>query len=221
MHLVENRAPRYALRVDGAALKDGGPSYLDYQLIAYYAASRTSADVMALVGIERPTRSVVKLMAAAVGAAGPSSMFVFSDSPPRDAEVESLSRDDLVNLKREMSGSGSIEVSGAMAILGCPFYGAEELSTVAAALEGRRSSPRLFVQTSRAVELSAPRTAAAIGRSGATLLRCACYPLSPADEWLNASTVYTDSMKAVHYMRKRGVNAYLRSAAEILKGFTS
>jgi len=221
MHLAENRAPRYALRVDGAALKDGGPSYLDYQLIAYYAASRTSADVMALVGIERPTRSVVKLMAAAVGAAGPSSMFVFSDSPPRDAEVESLSRDDLVNLKREMSGSGSIEVSGAMAILGCPFYGAEELSTVAAALEGRRSSPRLFVQTSRAVELSAPRTAAAIGRSGATLLRCACYPLSPADEWLNASTVYTDSMKAVHYMRKRGVNAYLRSAAEILKGFTS
>ena len=216
MHLAENRVPRYALRVS-APLGD----YLDYQLMAYYAASRTSADVIAFVGVPRPPRGVLKLMAAAVGAAGPSSMFVFSDSPPPGAEAETLSGEDLARLRREMSGSGPVEARGSIAILGCPFYGPAELSSLAGILAGRRFVGRLFVQISRAVEAAAPEAASAIRGSGATLLRCACYPLSPADEWLGASAVYTDSMKAVHYLRKRGVNAYLRSAEEILRGFAA
>ncbi|MFP3283424.1 MAG: aconitase X [Nitrososphaeria archaeon] len=221
MHLDENRAPGYALEVDPAAPAISG-SYLDHQLIAYYAASRTSADVIALVGPRRPPRPAMKLMAAAVGAAGPSSMFVFSDSPPPGVEVERLTPEDLGRLRREMSGPGPIDVRGSMAILGCPFYGREELSLVAGALGNgaARSSPRLFVQTSRAIESAAPSAAASIRGSGATLLRCACYPLSPADEWLGASAIYADSMKAVHYLRKRGANAYLRDSREILAAFS-
>ncbi|MGC8555861.1 MAG: aconitase X catalytic domain-containing protein [Conexivisphaera sp.] len=217
MHLEANRVPGYALRVDPAAIDD---VHLDYQLMAYYAASRTSADVIAFVGPRRPPRSVVKLMAAAVGAAGPSSMFVFADSAPAGAEVESLSREDLARLRRDASGSGPVERDGSMAILGCPFYGPDELRALADELRGRRISPALFVQISRGVEGSAPRAADAVRGSGATLLRCACYPLAPAEEWLGARTVYADSMKAVHYLRKRGVNAYLRGRDEIIGSFS-
>ncbi|MFP3228617.1 MAG: aconitase X [Nitrososphaeria archaeon] len=215
MHLEENRVPGYALRVDPSAVAD----YLDYQLAAYYAASRTSSDVIAFIGPSRPSRPVIKLMSAAIGAAGPSSMFVFSDSAPRDAEVEVLSAEDLARLRREMVGSGPIDPSESIGILGCPFYGRDELERVAAELAGWRHSPRLFIQTSRAIESSVGSLADSIRGSGATLLRCACYPLAPVDAWMGASRIYADSIKAVHYLRKRGVDAYLRDRAEILRSF--
>lgn len=215
IHIEENRRPGYQLIVD-ARLDDP----IDYGLAAYYAAGKTSAYTISFQGIPEPGPQAAKQMAAAIGAAGSSSMFVISGERLKGVDVDVFSGEQLLRLRMELGGP--LEVEGSIVILGCPFYGLEEMRSLSAMVEGRVARVPIFLQTSKSIYGEAEELGLvdSLSSSGVTILKGACYTLAPIDRWIGADHVYTDSIKAVHYMRMRGIDARLASLREIALLFT-
>ena len=195
LHLVENRRPTVAVRVEGAPDAPGGGWY---GALGVLAGKEVGARIPFFTGI-RPTRDGLKSLGAAMAATGAVALFHVDRITPetRVFPFDTADLETITVTAAEVEAVWSDLPVEAVA-LGCPHCSGEELAHIAALLDRRKITKPLYVFAARRVIQENAEAVAAIERSGARVYADTCMVVSPALERYGA--IMTNSGKGFAYL---------------------
>ncbi len=207
LHLDENRRPEVVVTLDAAPRDTAEWGALGALLGRRHGARVLRLRAGATHPFPPPTPAELKALGAALVTYGGSPLFhvdsLTPSAPPGPAPAESdavdrAALDDALAALDDGSGGGD---RLDMVTLGCPHASLEELTRVAALLDGRRVRVPLWVSTARATAEAAARLGLVerIEASGAVVVRDTCFAVAPLDR--PGATVATDSAKGCYYGR--------------------
>lgn len=195
MHLDENRAPTVVVEVEGAE------GIFDHSLLGHAVGQTTGGSVPYFRGIA-PDKDELKIMAAAMAAAGSVALFHVEGSTP-----ESVGHDlkglDIVHIGRkdldEVRSKLSVGEEPDLIALGCPHLSVKEIRELVMITKGRKRSPDVEVWfcTSRSTVAQCPEEVAALNRFG-NVVCDTCMIVAPIEGTHRVTA--TNSCKACSYL---------------------
>lgn len=203
LHLNENRRATVVVDVDaGAGLKTAH----DFSVLGYAVGRAVGSGIPFFTGIGNADSDRIKIMSAALAAAGGIAMFHIKGVTP-EARAQRLDRLERVAIgRRELDEARrrlTTEGSPDLACIGCPHCSLEEIRDIARLVEGRRVAlgKGLWVWTSRGVYGRAKRRGfvGAIEAAGGKVFADTCMVVCPL-EGTGFRHMVTNSCKAAHYV---------------------
>jgi predicted aconitase len=213
LHLEENRRP--TIVIDASI----GETTSDFSLLGHVIGSRFGAAVPYFRGI-RPGFNELKIMAAAMAAAGSVAMFHVEGVTPEASGCDlagvqkaSIERKDLLAARDSMSNGSEPDLIA----LGCPHLSESELKRFASVLDGRRKrgDAEVWFCTSRSIYLRCPKERAVLERFGKVVCDT-CMIVAPIETRHRCTA--TNSCKACSYLPGLCSQKVLcRSEAELME----
>ncbi|MFQ5940594.1 MAG: aconitase X [Nitrososphaerales archaeon] len=216
---LAGKAPYSELRIESMrkadkCIKISSPldNELDYGLLGYFAG-KVSNNVVAIDGINTLEKRNAKALSAAMGTSGSCGMFTIGKTSGETIEFE---REEAIKVEDELNTCEK----GDIITLGSPQLGVDDLSLLAAMVDGKKFRKRCLIFCARAAYESATRLGYTqhIERAGGELLCDCCACLTPLVDRNDVHSVVTNSIKGAYYMNnfnKLGVS--LKPLKEIVK----
>ncbi|HOT94395.1 MAG TPA: aconitase X catalytic domain-containing protein [Methanoregulaceae archaeon] len=195
LHLVRNRRPNVAVRVEDAPEAPGDGWF---GALGVLVGREVGAKIPFFSGI-RPTRDNLKSLGAAMAATGAVALFHVDRITP-ETRVFPFETGDLETITVTAAEVEAVwsDLPVEAVALGCPHCSGEELARIAFLLDGRRTTKPLYVFAARRVIQEHADVVAAIERSGARVFADTCMVVSPALERYGA--IMTNSGKGFAYL---------------------
>ena len=200
MHIVKNRLPQVDFVLsDPEAAKSWTPA--EYGALGIIAGAVAGDKIPLFKGI-RPKSSMLKSMGAAMAASGAVSLFHVEDITPEarfpffKKHFEEDEREEIVIENSEIAELFSDLEPDSVAV-GCPHVSTEELSELAALLEGKKVKLPFYVFAAADSMKGNEELYKIIAASGAKIVHDTCMIVSPL---LEGQTVMTNSGKAFTYL---------------------
>jgi len=203
LHIRENRRATAVVEVEaGAELLTA----FDFSVLGYAVGRALGAGIPFFEGVRRADPDRLKIMSAALAAAGGIAMFHIRGVTP-EARGQALAGLERVGIgRREMEEARlrlTAEGSPDLACIGCPHCSIGELGDIARLVRGRRvaEGKGLWVWTSRGVYARARRRGyvGAIEAAGGRVFTETCMVVCPLEE-SGYRHMITNSCKAAHYV---------------------
>lgn len=165
--------------------------------------------------------AALKEFLAAIGTAGSLAMAYIPGVTPGDPgneiiETEELSETDVARLVEEKEPTWKPDII----YVGCPHAGVEEITRLARALKkAGKVEAEVVVSTSRNVylKLAAAGIVKDLEKAGARFIRDTCLVVSPFSKQNKSVKVATNSYKAYHYLKKRGIEVGIASIERLVE----
>ncbi len=195
LHLDENRRPTVIVEAD----LDGG--VFDFSLLGQVVGSRFGAAVPYFKNV-RPGFNELKIMAAAMAAAGSVAMFHVEGVTPeasgcdlKGVEKVQIGRSDLLKARDTLTTDKEPDLIA----LGCPHLSESELKRLAIMLDGKRKKgdTEVWFCTSRSIYLRCPKERMVLERFGKVVCDT-CMIVAPIEK--NHRCTATNSCKACSYL---------------------
>ncbi len=165
--------------------------------------------------------AALKEFLAAIGTAGSLAMAYIPGVTPGDPgndiiDVEELGEEEVRRLVEEKEPTWKPDII----YVGCPHAGVEEVTRLARTLKrAGRVRAEVVVSTSRSVylKLAAAGVVAELEAAGARFIRDTCLIVSPFSRQNKGVKVATNSYKAYHYLKKRGLEVGIASIERLVE----
>jgi predicted aconitase len=229
LHIGENRAGRALFTVQPDALAQADADLLP-ALLGHHIGRRTGTLIPVLDGLQTVpvTEDWGKAFGAAAAASGGVAMFHIVGATPEAPDLptatqgkipvlsERVTGADLIAAHRELTTAAPGARLGAVSI-GTPHLSTEQLSRLAAQLDGRQVSVPTYATTSRFVIDSDPGAAQRLESAGVTIIRDTCIYFQP-DIIDPGAVVMTNSAKWAFYApAKLGCTVILASQSDCVE----
>jgi len=220
---ITGKSPYSDLRKDdyptmSIAMKVSEPNELTFGLLGYFAGKVADKSV-AISGVKNMDKRCNKSMCASMGTSGSCGKFVLDDNSNASEKVD-FDEDELQKVYDELNTAES----GDMITLGSPQLGLEEMTDLAAMLNGRAFKKRCLIFCPRAIQDQA-RSLGYVGQlesAGCELMSDCCTCLTPLVTKKDADSVTTNSIKGAYYMKNsNGLDVNLKSLSDIVRDETS
>jgi predicted aconitase len=195
LHLSENRRPTVVVEVD----MEG--TIFDHSLLGQVVGSRLGAAVPYFKGI-RPGFNELKIMAAAMAAAGSVAMFHVEGVTPeastcdlKGVEKVQVGREELLRARDSVTTGKDPDLIA----LGCPHLSEGELKRLAVMLDGKKKKgdAEVWFCTSRSIYLRCPKERAVLEKFGKVVCDT-CMIVTPIEKTHKCTA--TNSCKACAYL---------------------
>ncbi|QLH74116.1 MAG: aconitase X catalytic domain-containing protein [Methanomassiliicoccales archaeon] len=195
LHLEENRQPTVVIEAEPR------DEIFDYSLLGQAVGLKLGASIPFFKGI-RPNINEIKIMAAAMAAAGSVALFHIENMTPESKNMDigglervQIDRKELDEMRARLTTSKEPDLIA----LGCPHLSETEMKTLAKYLDGRkkRKDIEIWFCTSRRVKTWCPKETAVLERFG-KVVTDTCMVVAPIEK--NHKVTASNSCKACNYL---------------------
>ena len=220
---ITGKSPYSDLRKDdfptmSIAMKVSDPNELAFGLLGYFAGKVADKSV-AISGVKTLDKRCNKSMCASMGTSGSCGKFVLDDNSDASEKVD-FDEKELQKVYDELNTAES----GDIVTLGSPQLGLEEMTDLAAMLNGRAFKKRCLIFCPRAIQEQARHMgyAGQLESAGCELMSDCCTCLTPLVTKKDADSVTTNSIKGAYYLKNsNGLDVNLKSLSDIVRDETS
>jgi predicted aconitase len=220
---ITGKSPYSDLRKDdfptmSIAMKVSDPNELAFGLLGYFAGKVADKSV-AISGVKTLDKRCNKSMCASMGTSGSCGKFVLDDNSDASEKVD-FDEKELQKVYDELNTAES----GDIVTLGSPQLGLEEMTDLAAMLNGRAFKKRCLIFCPRSIQEQARSLgyAGQLESAGCELMSDCCTCLTPLVTKKDADSVTTNSIKGAYYLKNsNGLDVNLKSLSDIVRDETS
>ena len=220
---ITGKSPYSDLRKDDSptmsiSMKVSEPNELTFGLLGYFAGKVADKSV-AISGVKNMDKRCNKSMCASMGTSGSCGKFVLDDNNNASEKVD-FDEKELQKVYDELNTAES----GDMITLGSPQLGLEEMTDLAAMLNGRAFKKRCLIFCPRTIQEQARSLgyAGQLESAGCEIMSDCCTCLTPLVTKKDVDSVTTNSIKGAYYMKNsNGLDVNLKSLSDIVRDETS
>ena len=220
---ITGKSPYSDLRKDdfptmSIAMKVSDPNELAFGLLGYFAGKVADKSV-AISGVKTLDKRCNKSMCASMGTSGSCGKFVLDDNSDASEKVD-FDEKELQKVYDELNTAES----GDIVTLGSPQLGLEEMTDLAAMLNGRAFKKRCLIFCPRSIQEQARSLgyAGQLESAGCELMSDCCTCLTPLVTKKDVDSVTTNSIKGAYYLKNsNGLDVNLKSLSDIVRDETS
>jgi len=208
IHIEENRKCTLAFKYKDEV------SELNLGLLTYHIGKRVEKPF--IVRLPKTLSSLEKkALAAALGTVGNVSLFNTKGSKKEVERVYEISEEDI---KREYEELNTCE-DGEVIILGCPHLSHSEIINFLRKVDGRRFKKDCIIACCKKAYEHTVRfyDQSLLNKKRIYFFKGACPIFSPLLKEIGANNVITNSVKAAHYYKYRGIKVKLNKLEEIIR----
>lgn len=217
LHLIENRQPTVAVKVETVLTSDA-----DFGALGYYVGERVKDGIPYFTGISAAGVDNLKALGAAMAASGAVALYHIQGVTPEAHSVKSSAFESLKVGPKELESVYRQLNTGEqpdLYVLGCPHASLKQVFELAKKLQGKKLNKPLWICTSRMVKEMAAQMGWTkhIEEAGGRVVADTCMVVSPIER-MGFKTVAVDSGKAANYLPSFcGQKVLFRSVDELLK----
>ena len=220
---ITGKSPYSDLRKDDSptmsiAMKVSDSDELTFGLLGYFAGKVADKSV-AISGVKSMDKRCNKSMCASMGTSGSCGKFVLDDNSNASEKVD-FDEKELQKVYDELNTAES----GDMITLGSPQLGLEEMTDLAAMLNGRAFKKRCLIFCPRAIQEQARHMgyAGQLESAGCELMSDCCTCITPLVTKKDVDSVTTNSIKGAYYLKNsNGLDVNLKPLSKIIEDETS
>ena len=220
---ITGKSPYSDLRKDDSpnmsiAMKVSDSDELTFGLLGYFAGKVADKSV-AISGVKNMDKRCNKSMCASMGTSGSCGKFVLDDNSNASEKVD-FDEKELQKVYDELNTAES----GDMITLGSPQLGLEEMTDLAAMLNGKAFKKRCMIFCPRAIQEQARHLgyAGQLESAGCELMSDCCTCITPLVTKKDVDSVTTNSIKGAYYLKNsNGLDVNLKPLSKIIEDETS
>jgi len=220
---ITGKSPYSDLRKDDSpnmsiAMKVSDSDELTFGLLGYFAGKVADKSV-AISGVKNMDKRCNKSMCASMGTSGSCGKFVLDDNSNASEKVD-FDEKELQKVYDELNTAES----GDMITLGSPQLGLEEMTDLAAMLNGKAFKKRCLIFCPRAIQEQARHLgyAGQLESAGCELMSDCCTCITPLVTKKDVDSVTTNSIKGAYYLKNsNGLDVNLKPLSKIIEDETS
>ncbi len=220
---ITGKSPYSDLRKDDSpnmsiAMKVSDSDELTFGLLGYFAGKVADKSV-AISGVKNMDKRCNKSMCASMGTSGSCGKFVLDDNSNASEKVD-FDEKELQKVYDELNTAES----GDMITLGSPQLGLEEMTDLAAMLNGKAFKKRCPIFCPRAIQEQARHLgyAGQLESAGCELMSDCCTCITPLVTKKDVDSVTTNSIKGAYYLKNsNGLDVNLKPLSKIIEDETS
>ena len=220
---ITGKSPYSDLRKDDSpnmsiAMKVSDSDELTFGLLGYFAGKVADKSV-AISGVKNMDKRCNKSMCASMGTSGSCGKFVLDDNSNASEKVD-FDEKELQKVYDELNTAES----GDMITLGSPQLGLEEMTDLAAMLNGKAFKKRCMIFCPRAIQEQARHMgyAGKLESAGCELMSDCCTCITPLVTKKDVDSVTTNSIKGAYYLKNsNGLDVNLKPLSKIIEDETS
>jgi predicted aconitase len=220
---ITGKSPYSDLRKDDSpnmsiAMKVSDSDELTFGLLGYFAGKVADKSV-AISGVKNMDKRCNKSMCASMGTSGSCGKFVLDDNSNASEKVD-FDEKELQKVYDELNTAES----GDMITLGSPQLGLEEMTDLAAMLNGKAFKKRCLIFCPRAIQEQARHLgyAGQLESAGCELMSDCCTCITPLVTKKDVDSVTTNSIKGAYYLKNsNGLDINLKPLSKIIEDETS
>ncbi len=219
---ITGKSPYSDLRKDDSpnmsiAMKVSDSDELTFGLLGYFAGKVADKSV-AISGVKNMDKRCNKSMCASMGTSGSCGKFVLDDNSNASEKVD-FDEKELQKVYDELNTAES----GDMITLGSPQLGLEEMTDLAAMLNGKAFKKRCLIFCPRAIQEQARHLgyAGQLESAGCELMSDCCTCITPLVTKKDVDSVTTNSIKGAYYLKNsNGLDVNLKPLSKIIEDET-
>ena len=220
---ITGKSPYSDLRKDDSpnmsiAMKVSDSDELTFGLLGYFAGKVADKSV-AISGVKNLDKRCNKSMCASMGTSGSCGKFVLDDNSNASEKVD-FDEKELQKVYDELNTAES----GDMITLGSPQLGLEEMTDLAAMLNGKAFKKRCMIFCPRTIQEQARHLgyAGQLESAGCELMSDCCTCITPLVTKKDVDSVTTNSIKGAYYLKNsNGLDVNLKPLSKIIEDETS
>ena len=220
---ITGKSPYSDLRKDDSpnmsiAMKVSDSDELTFGLLGYFAGKVADKSV-AISGVKNMDKRCNKSMCASMGTSGSCGKFVLDDNSNASEKVD-FDEKELQKVYDELNTAES----GDMITLGSPQLGLEEMTDLAAMLNGKAFKKRCMIFCPRTIQEQARHLgyAGQLESAGCELMSDCCTCITPLVTKKDVDSVTTNSIKGAYYLKNsNGLDVNLKPLSKIIEDETS
>jgi len=220
---ITGKSPYSDLRKDDSpnmsiAMKVSDSDELTFGLLGYFAG-KVAGKSVAISGVKNMDKRCNKSMCASMGTSGSCGKFVLDDNSNASEKVD-FDEKELQKVYDELNTAES----GDMITLGSPQLGLEEMTDLAAMLNGKAFKKRCLIFCPRAIQEQARHLgyAGQLESAGCELMSDCCTCITPLVTKKDVDSVTTNSIKGAYYRKNsNGLDVNLKPLSKIIEDETS
>jgi len=220
---ITGKSPYSDLRRDDSptmsiAMKVSDPNELTFGLLGYFAGKVADKSV-AISGVKNLDKRCNKSLCASMGTSGTCGKFVLDDNSDASEKID-FDEKELQKVYDELNTTES----GDLITLGSPQLGLDEITDLAAMLNGKAFKKRCLIFCPRTIQEQARHLgyAGQLESAGCELMSDCCTCLTPLVTKKDVDSVTTNSIKGAYYMKNsNSLDVNLKPLSKIIEDETS